>query len=184
MRSSLTSCQGGVFKTFISGKYCKQTNRVNINWFKECFPFHSSLIFGVWVCILCVLGVFWLHIWVFGGILDCIAMLGHFFLPLTLGPCECPTRQYLFAPNFPSCLCISAFYTPNCPCKICQKLHWQGFDMLHIFNRNMHIHLQRGDIIQNSNKFYKYFVTEMQLWSFRHNKNFHYGSETKKALKR
>ena len=125
------------------------------------FPFHSSLIFGVWVCILGVLGVFWLHIWVFGGILDCIAMLWHFFLPLTLGPCECPTRQYLFAPNFPSCLCISAFYTPNCPCKICQKLHWQGFDMLHIFNRNMHIHLQRGDIIQNSNKLNNYFVTEM-----------------------
>ena len=54
------------------------------------------------------------------------------------------------------------FYTqPNCPCIVSQKLHGQSFHpaqcAVHILNRNVHIHLRRGDLIQNSNsdKFYE-----------------------------
>ena len=36
----------------------------------------------------------------FWTILVGIATLRHLFLPLTLGPCECPTHQYLFDPTF------------------------------------------------------------------------------------
>ena len=76
IEGTLTACQRQVFETYLSEKYYMDDFQAS----QQSEQFFSNL-------------EFW-------TILVGIATLRHLFLPLTLGPCECPTHQYLFDPTF------------------------------------------------------------------------------------